>query len=245
MINQQKSLATGPATVERVDRCRLSLSKARWAFADRNGQAIDALWVSETERNPHFFNGPVHLVCNLHIADGALTADLLRTDFKSCLYWRRQGFPAAGVIDGFGSGLITTADGAIILGRQRSGNINAGLAYLPAGFIDDSDVGSDGDIDIVASVLREVGEETGLTGVDLDRSPGFYVVRSQSQLSIAVPLISSFNADDVVRRIETHITASPHSELDAVVAVKSLDDLAPLDMPHYTRPLVEWCLTHR
>lgn len=227
------------ATVERLTSCSLSLTDRRWAFAEENRAAIDALWRAERERNPRFFNGAVHLVCERSITSGGLRAKLLRTDFKSCLYWRKLGFPPAGVIDAFGSALVTSKEGAIILGRQRAGNLNAGLTYLPAGFIDADDIGPSGEIDIAGSVMREIGEETGLGAADIERRQGFYAVCAGAQLSIAVPFASPLDARDLVARIEDHIAAAPDSELETVVAVRSLSDLDGLALPHYTRPLLE------
>lgn len=223
----------------RIGSCALHASGARWNYADRNAAEIDANWQIATKRNPNYFNGVVLLIDSLAMDGEALTASLLRTDFKSCLYWRERGFPAAGVIDGFGSGLIISADGAIILGRQRGGNINSGLSYLPGGFIDDRDVAQDGSIDIVASVAREIEEETGLGARDLERRGGFHVVRAGAQLSIAVPHHSHLPAAELVNRIERHIAASSNSELEEAIAISKLSDLEGLSVPHFTRPLLE------
>jgi ADP-ribose pyrophosphatase YjhB (NUDIX family) len=222
-----------------VPACQLRATHARWAYAEARSREIEDNWIVEKTSNPNYFNGPIHLIHRLAMADNAIRAELLRTDFKSSLYWRREGFPEASVIDGFGSAIVRSADSAIILGRQRAGNINAGLSYPPGGFIDDRDVADDGTIDIEKSIRRELAEETGLDPSALERGHGYWITRSGAQLSIAVPFRSKLNTADLMRAIQCHIAASPNSELEAAVAVSHASDLERLEMPHYTRRLLD------
>jgi 8-oxo-dGTP pyrophosphatase MutT (NUDIX family) len=225
--------------VEKLSSCLLQVSSARWAFADENADAIDAQWVEAKRANPNYFNGTIYLVDGVTISDGALRASLLRTDFKSYLYWRLAGFPEAGVLDGFGSAIIRTQDGHIMLGRQRMGNVNGGQAYAPAGFIDEKDVGADGIIRIDRSALREAAEETGIDPDTLEKDDGYYLTRSGVQLSIGVPLRVNMTAAEFVRRAEAHIRATTNSELDAIIAVAGPSDIESLPMPHYMRVLMD------
>jgi 8-oxo-dGTP pyrophosphatase MutT (NUDIX family) len=171
-----------------------------------------------------------------------LRARLLATDFKSYLHWREAGFPDAGVIDGFGSALIKSSDQAFLLGRQRAGNINGGLTYLPGGFIDGRDVDAAGRIDIAASIAREIEEETGLTLAEFDVEPGFLVTQVPAHLSMAVSYVAKSDASSLKARIEQHIAADPASELTEIVIVRRAADLQGLAMPHYARVLVTWLL---
>jgi 8-oxo-dGTP pyrophosphatase MutT (NUDIX family) len=222
--------------------CTLNVCSETWPFAETHADVIDANWAHASETNPSYFNGAVHLVCGLRFDDNRLDASLLRTDFKSYLYWRQQGFPQADVLDGFGSALLRSADGKIILGRQRAGNVNAGLTYLPAGFIDERDVGPDGSIDIAASVVREVIEETGIAASALVRDAGYYVTRAGPQLSIAVPFRLAMTAADFIRVAERHIALSEASELEAVIPVAARADMKGLPLPRYARLLLETLL---
>ena len=139
----------------------------------RTDQRSTRIGRQATQSNPRYFNGVVHLVDDVRLdGDSASMLRFVRTDFKSYLFWRDQGFPEAGVLDGFGSALIRSSDGHMMLGRQRAGNVNAGLAYPPAGFIDEQDVEADGSIDIAGSVAREVSEETGIDAAALVRDDG-------------------------------------------------------------------------
>jgi ADP-ribose pyrophosphatase YjhB (NUDIX family) len=169
-----------------ISECRLRATSDSWTYATANSELIETSWRRAVADNPQFFNGVVHLIDGLSLEDGLLDARLVRTDFKSYLFWREAGFPQAGVLDGFGSALIRSSDGALVLGRQRAGNVNGGLAYLPGGFIDARDVDGDGAIDIAASVARELLEETGLTAPVVKAQPGFIVTQTGAHVSLAV-----------------------------------------------------------
>jgi 8-oxo-dGTP pyrophosphatase MutT (NUDIX family) len=228
-----------PEGVTKLSSCALRVSSARWSFAHENAEAIDAHWAEAKRSNPNYFNGVVYLVDDVAISDGALQASLLKTEFKSYLYWRANGFPPAGVLDGFGSALIRSDDGHIMLGRQRAGNVNGGQAYAPAGFIDGQDVDAEGLIHIERSALREVAEETGIDAGAITKDDGFYLTRSGPQLSMAVPLRARMTTAEFVSRAEQHIRASHNSELDAIIPVAGLHDVENLPMPRYMRVLLD------
>ncbi len=161
--------------VVRVASLSLRVSSGHWQYADHHRDAIDAHWKLAVKANPSFFDGVIHVVDRLEAGENYIEARLIATGFKNFLYWRDEGFPAeGGVRDGFGSALIRSCEGHVLLGRQRPGNINAGLAYLPGGFIDSRDVKAGGVIDMAASIERELREETGLGLDDLTAEPGFH-----------------------------------------------------------------------
>jgi len=224
--------------VSAVDRCVLRVNSDIWPFARIHAEGIEAHWLAATRVNPRYFNGIVHLVDDVILESGELNASLVCTDFKSYLFWREQGFPEAGVLDGFGSALIRSFENHIILGRQRAGNVNSGLVYLPSGFIDEQDVGADGSIDIAVSVVREVGEETGVEGELLTRDAGYFVTRSGSQLSIAVPFHVAMTTEEFVRFVERQI-ATRDAELEAIIPVRGPGDIEDVAMPRYARVLLE------
>ena len=226
-----------------VARCDLRVGDGAWRYAETHRAAIDENWRRSLEANPAYFNGIIHLIDELHLDESGLGARFLRTGFKSYLHWRRAGFPETGVLDGFGSALIRSADGAILLGRQRAGNVNAGLAYLPGGFIDSRDVAADGCIDITASIVRELQEETGLSKADLHPLPGFLITQTTAHVSIAVTFEVNLDAEALKTRIEQHIAADPDSELTDIVIVRHLADLDGLAMPQYARVLLPQMLS--
>ncbi|MFA5958545.1 NUDIX hydrolase [Hyphomicrobium sp.] len=232
-------------SVKVVSRCVLNVVGDDWPFADTYAKEVDAHWQDATAANPAYFNGIVHLVSDAQAVGTELHASLVRTNFKSFLYWRSLGFPEAGVIDGFGSALIRASDGKIILVRQRPGNVNSGFAYLPSGFIDDRDVLPDGTIDIGASVEREIEEEIGEAGKSLQREEGIVVVRYGTYLCFAVPFYWPMASEEFAAQVEQHNAISDHPELEAVIPVGQLEDLEGLAMLPYARLLLETLLVAR
>ncbi len=185
------------------------------------------------------FHGIVYLTSGLRLSDGVIHASLVRTEFKRYLYWRMQGFPEAGVLDGFGAALIRSSDGDVMLAQQRPGNVNYGFACLPAGFIDERDVLSDGTVDIGRSVARELAEEIGEVGGLLVREKGFVVGRSNTQLSFGVPLRAPMTTAEFVRLVDQHNATCADPELQSIVPVGSLADIEDVPVLPYARQLIE------
>ncbi len=221
--------------VDRVDACELKLVEKPWSYAHENHAAIDAHWERRLKQNPGFFNGPIHIARSGLVARGRLVASMTRTDFKSFLYWREQGYPEADALDAFGSAILRSSDGAVLLGKQRPGNINEGFAYLPGGFIDQRDVGDNGVVDIAASIAREVREETHLGPPDLVSRPGFFVVRCGPLLSIGQELVSEKPAEELRREILDRLAQDADPELADIVILRSGDDMEAHNVPPYTR----------
>jgi 8-oxo-dGTP pyrophosphatase MutT (NUDIX family) len=203
-----------------VARCDLRIVDEAWAFAALHASDIDAHWQCRRAENPGFFNGDVHLLSDFTL-DGtrAFKGRFLRTDFKSFLYWRETGWRDRQVMDAFGSALIFSADGQVLLGQQHDGHLNSGLTYLPGGFIDLRDVGPGGAIDIEGSVRREVSEETGLDTRTFTRTEGYVIAVSGPLLSIAVGWRSGLNAAELAHAARRHIESEPDSELASVVTL--------------------------
>ena len=228
-----------PDRVVRVASLTLTVSSDRWLYAENRQDVIDAHWKRATAANPAFFNGVVHIIDRIEFGQSHIEARLIATGFKNFLYWRDEGFPeAGGVRDGFGSALIRSVEGHILLGRQRPGNINAGLAYLPGGFIDSRDAGAEGRVDIAASIERELKEETGLGLDQLSPEAGFIVTLTGAQVSVAVAYNSSLAAEVLAAKSHAHIAAEQDPELAEMIIVQRGDNLKGLPMPHYARVLL-------
>jgi len=231
--------------VVRLTACELKLAPQVWNYQIDNAAGIDRHWHRQRAENPQMFNGVVHVLARGRWDRSNFYGELLATDFKSYLHWRDAGFPSAGVLDAFGSALIRSAEGHVILGRQRAGNINGGIAYLPGGFIDARDVTPSGAIDIAASILRELHEETGQRPEDFRIMPGFLLTSWNAQLSIALELVSPLTSDDLRERIMQHIAADPDSELVDAVIVRSAADAREAGSHPYAEVLLEWLFAER
>lgn len=225
--------------VKSVSNCSLKLSGAPWPFALKYAADIDAHWQAATKSNSSYFNGIVHLIDSVRFGDDVLEATLTRTDFKSYLYWRLSGYPEAGVLDGFGSAIIRSSDGDILLAQQMPGNVNYGFACLPSGFIDARDVQPDGTIDIARSIAREIAEELGAVGTQVEREGHFIVARSGMQLCFAILFNAALSTAEIMRLVDEHNATSDDPELEVIIPVASLADIAEIKMLPYARALLE------
>lgn len=229
---------TGRRSVCRVKACELQLVRKEWPFAEARAADIASHWRRRQSESPSLFDGRVLMMSAPTIRDEVLRAELLATNFKAYLFWRETGFPDAGIFDGFGSALIRSVEGHVLLGRQCGGNINSGLAYLPGGFIDQRDVRGDGRVDIAASIARELREETGLGADDFDRTPGYFITQWRSQISIAQEYRSSLPSEALRARMLAAIEKQDDPELDDIVTVRKGADLEALHVGEYVQLLL-------
>ena len=225
------------AQVQFVDSCLLTVTQEDWPFALAHAAEIDAFWQTRQAANPSLFNGRIYMLSRFTLAEGEFSGVLRPVEFKAFYYWKEHGAPDVSTFDVFGSALIRSDDGAVILGRQRAGNLNAGFVYLPGGFIDGRDV-QEGCVDIRGSVLREVSEETGLSPHGLAVRDGFLVTMIGQQISIAIELVGDGNAEMLLNRIRMSLAAEAHSELDEIVAVREWRDVEALPVPAYAQALL-------
>jgi hypothetical protein len=218
---------------------RLMTGMQPWTFAVENEDAIESHWKARKQAQPNFFNGAVLVLASYSVtAERCLEARFLRTDFKSFLYWRESGWPDRTVMDAFGSAVIFSAEGKLLVGQQRDGHLNGGLCYPPSGFIDAKDIAADGSIDIDHSVRREIDEELGLDGDQLQRRPGYVVTLAGPVLSIGVPFDARLADADLMASIAQHISADPDAELARARLLVPGADPAQLAMPDYARTLI-------
>jgi len=228
--------------VVRVERCELVAADLPWPFADQHSAGVNAHWQRRLAENPNFFNGRIRMLADYAVEGDTLRGRFLETGFKEFLYWRETGEPDAGVTDAFASAVIWSRDGAVLLGRQRPGNINTGLSYLPGGFVDSNDVASDGRIDIAASSMREVAEETGIGADLLVRRPGFLLTFTGRQLSIGVEFSCDLGSSELSQTVMATLAQDPASELAEVVMVHRQSDLDLHEMPAFARLLLQHLL---
>jgi hypothetical protein len=231
-------MGLAPGQTLKVDGCRLRIDSKPWAFALTNAAAIADHWQSVRVSNPAYFNGVVQILTEHRIDNGVFDARFATTDFASFLYWRRQRFPGKGVRDCFGAAVIRSVEGHILLGRQSAGNLNAGLAYCPGGFIDTCDIKADGTIDIDGSIGREITEETGLVVSTLTRTPGYLIAAAEASVAIGVEFRSELSADALRAQIHRTIAGEPNAELAEIIIVRQPDDLVGVPTTSYVRPLI-------
>jgi len=226
----------------RIAQCALSVAVEPWPFAEHRGAEIATHWQRARAERPKLFDGTVHMLREWALEGERFRGSFLRTDFKSFLFWRDSGYADAGVRDCFGSAVIRSAEGHVLLGRQTSGHVNAGLAYPPGGFIDVRDVRDDGAIDIEASIARELAEETGLEPDGLERAPGYLLTRAGPLVSIGIEWRSRLPAEALRERILGHVRSQAVPELADIVIVRRADQIDEDRVPRYARALLRAAL---
>ncbi len=225
-------IAASGGGASRLAHCALSVSAEPWPYAERNKAEIAAHWGASRRARPKLFDGAIYLLRSYAIEEQVLTGTLVRTDFKSFLYWREHGYADRCMHDAFGASLIRSAEGYVLLGVQSEGNLNTGLAYPPSGMIDDDDVRA-GAVDIEASIVRELAEETGLTPADLERTPGYVLAISDPFVAIAIEWRSALDAQALRERILAHIRSQDAPELADIVIVRSPTDVGNFPVQDY------------
>lgn len=228
-------------TALHVRECDLIATDEVWAYAAANKHAIAHNWQKQKQAHPKFFNGNVWLMSGFEVdkGSGRFCGTFLRAEFRDYLYWRGRNFEPAGVWDAFGSGVVVSADGAMVLGEQTEGNVNAGLSYPPSGFIDNDDVARDGTIDIAANIAREISEETGLDVAEFRRRDGYWITFDAAQVSIAAVFESRSTGTQLERAIAAELARQHEAELHRVHLVADRAQLAGLTVPSYTQRLIE------
>ncbi|MCK0196811.1 NUDIX hydrolase [Ancylobacter sp. 6x-1] len=218
--------------VRRFDRLDLRLVEGPWAFAQSRRAEIDAHFAALKVDNPALWNGRI-LMLGAHDIDGAVfNGRYVEADFASLLWWRDTGYPDPGMRNAFAMGALRGSDGGYILGRMAPWTANAGRIYFAAGTPDLSDVKEGGIVDLHASVLRELGEETGLSPDEVEPAPVWHAVFSGPRIAFMLPLLSPEPAERLAERIRANLAREERPELDEIVVARSPADLSPA-MPDF------------
>jgi 8-oxo-dGTP pyrophosphatase MutT (NUDIX family) len=237
----QPSAAT--AGCVRIKSCVLRVSDWIWPLAEAHAAEIESDWQRRHALIPTMFNGLTYLTCGYTVEGGEFAATLFKSDFRTLLYWRARTDAAdEPVRETFGSSLIRSSEGHVLMGEQGPGQLNSGRIYPPGGIIDGDDV-RDGIIDIDASIVRELGEETGLSAGDLVRVPGYLVVFTGLKISIGIEWRSALPAATLRERILEHMRRQPDPELADIVTVASHADIDEIRMPPHARAYVRTVLS--
>ena len=114
------------------------------------------------------FDGTIYLLRDHALVGEELTGTFFKTDFKTLLYWRHhRSAETETVRECFGSSVIRSAEGHVLLGRQGPGQLNSGRIYPPSGLIDGEDVRAGASTQVLAQIPLTPGGlgfvEAGLT----------------------------------------------------------------------------------
>ena len=208
----------------------------RWAWAEREGEAIRRHWDAALARSPAMFDGRIFMMRDGEGGGDPYRATFFETRFSAYLAWRDLGRTDPSVRNGFSMAALQASDGGWILGVMGDHTSNPGHIYFPSGTPDPADV-VDGTVDLAGSVLRELEEETGLRPSDVTVEPRWHVAACGARTAFLRPVRVDAPAGEVVRRIEAHLAAEDRPELSGVRVVRRLADLDPVRMPDF---LIHW-----
>jgi hypothetical protein len=230
----------GPGTVQRIAQVELRLAAFDWPFARDRRAEIEAHWANLKRERPHIWNGSVLLTRGLAVESGRLSGTGFATDYASFIAWRDWGWPDPSVTDCFGAAVILSSEGTVFYGRMAGSTLNAGQVYPPSGTLEARDLAGDGRIDVVASIGRELAEETGLSAGEAEAG-ALWAVREGCWLCLAQELRFRETAQALVDRVGRFLAAEARPELDGLVALRPGEEL-PGPMPAYARTLARMLL---
>lgn len=223
--------------IHRVTTLDLAVRPVVWPFAEERRAEITAHFAEKQRERPKLWNGRVLLGRDAVFTGDHLSATYFETDFASFLAWRDWGFPDKAVFNGFGMGALRASDGAFVMGEMAAHTANEGRIYFPSGTPDLDDV-IDGALDIAGSVVRELGEETGLTAADYWIEPDWHCVVTGPTLAMLQVVNLHLPGDEARARIEANLARETEPELSAIHIVRGLSDLTPA-MPRFVTAFVE------
>ncbi len=231
-----------------IDALDLDFAARPWPFAEAQAERIADHWRARLAEQPRLYNGRV-LLLGRH-AIGAdrrgttLSGEYFETDFAAFLAWRDFGFPDLTVANAFSMAALVAADGAFLLGEMAAHTANAGATYFPAGTPDPNDV-FDGKVDLAASALRELEEETGIAADAVACDPGWTVVYAPPRIACLKLMRLAEPADAVKARIEAFLAADPEAELSGMRIVRGPADIDRAHAPGFIVDFLDDAFAHR
>ncbi|QRE75569.1 NUDIX hydrolase [Methylobacterium aquaticum] len=205
-----------------------------WAWARDNRAAIQAHWERRRAERPAMFNGTVLMLRRWSLAAGVLEAELFEAEYAALTALKDWGFPDGSVLNVFAAAVPRTRDGTFLLGEMGPHTAAAGRVYFPCGTPDPTDIDAGGRVDLAASALRELREETGLVAPE-GPDPGWIVVRDGGLMALLRPVQLAEDEALLRERIAGHLAAEAEPELSAIVGVRASADLDPARMPGFVR----------
>lgn len=236
------------ARILKIDALDLGFSPRPWAFAEAEAARIADYWQARVARQPRLYNGRVLLLGRHAVETGpqatTLSGEYFETDYASFLAWRDFGFPDAEVANAFSMAALVGADGGFLLGEMAAHTANAGAIYFPAGTPDPKDV-FDGKVDLAASAMRELHEETGIAAGEVAFDPGWTVVYTPPRIACMKIARLPQPAEAVKARVEAFLAADAHAELSAMRVVRAPADLDRTRAPDFILNFFDFVFAQR
>lgn len=196
----------------------LHLHSGPWSFAEAEKVRIAKHWRKLAEANPRIWNGDVLICAEARIVGTTLSGSFLKTDYASFIAWRDWSWPDKSVSNCFGSAIVQSSDGALLYGRMASHTLNGGKVYPPGGSLEMKDVGADGSVDVMGSLIRELDEETGLKAADAKQGE-LLAVFDGPRLSVAQVFRFGSSAQALAERVRHYLKNGHDDELSDIEIV--------------------------
>jgi 8-oxo-dGTP pyrophosphatase MutT (NUDIX family) len=224
----------------------LAYEPAPWAFAHSRADEIAAHWGKRKTALPRLFDGRVLLLGRHQFVkrnDGAtiLRGAYFETDFKAFLAWRDFGFPDASVCNCFSMAALQSSDGAFLLGEMAAHTANAGSVYFASGTPDPSDIFG-AQVDLAASVRRELQEETGISADEVATTPNWTVVYAPPRIACMKIVRSADTAQSVKARVEAFLSDDLDAELRLLHIVRRKQDIDGINCPRFVADFLRFAL---
>lgn len=224
-------------TILPVDAVDVRLDDGPHPFESANLAAIEQNWRRETEANPALFDGEVVLLSALAYSGRRLTGRCHAIRYATFQHWRqhRETAPAE---HAFAHAMLVSRDGALLAVRMGGHTANAGRVYFAAGSFEPVDF-PDGRVDLHANMVREVGEETGLSIDAVPREDLFHFISIPNGTVIFRRYFVDAAAVDIADAIRLHVASETDPEIDGPVVIRGRDSLTDGLAPQM-RPLIDW-----
>jgi 8-oxo-dGTP pyrophosphatase MutT (NUDIX family) len=206
-----------------------TLKRHEWPFAREREEEIAQHWRRRRAQKPALYDGRVLLLSELEILtrdDGELklSGAYFETAYSSFLTWRDFGAPTAGAYNCFSMAALKSADGAFLLGEMAEHTANGGRIYFAAGTPDPSDV-FDGRVDLLASVKRELFEETGILADETQFDGRWTVVYTPPLIACMKIMRVAATAEALQARIHAFLAREKAPELARMHIARSVGDI--------------------
>lgn len=209
-----------------LDRTEIVFEPWSWRFAAERRDEIDRHFVEVQRRHAGVWNGRVLLMRPYEIAGAVLRGACFEADYASFCAWRDWDFPDAGVYNVFAAAALRSADGAFVVGEMAASTFNAGLLTFPCGTPEPADLDAAGRLDLDASMVRELLEETGLPIAELGAESGWTMVRDRCYLALIRQVVAPLDAVVLRARITDELARQRSPEFVGVRLVRSPRELA-------------------
>ncbi|HRE21307.1 MAG TPA: NUDIX hydrolase [Rhabdaerophilum sp.] len=204
-----------------------------WPFVEERRADIEANWAKFVADKPTSFNGKVFLQHRWTVENGVYQGRYLETDYASFIAWRDLGHPGPPMRNGFAMAALQSRDNAYLLGVMGAGTANAGKIYFAAGTPDRGDLLPDGTIDLAGSVLRELGEETGIRPGEVQVSELWHCVEHGVRAAFMRPVRIDLPAAEARALMLDRMKSLHEEELADIYIARGADDIDPVRMPPF------------